>query len=87
MTVDYVVLGRVEDVEFRLFPLVGIIVAYDVKRHHEVGRDVVRERVTRGLLRDISGVRLDPEEAIRICDDANALLRLRREGEEAPWPS
>jgi hypothetical protein len=84
---DYVVLGRVEGIEFRLFPLTGIIVAYDAKRHHEVGRDVVRERVTRGLLHDISGVRLDPEEAIRICDDANALLRLRREGEEAPWPS
>jgi hypothetical protein len=52
-----------------------------------VGRDVVRVRVTRGLLRDISGVRLDPEEAVRICDDANALLRLRRDGGEAPWPS
>ncbi|MFP3209470.1 MAG: hypothetical protein RXR82_07245 [Nitrososphaeria archaeon] len=84
---DYVVLGRIENIEFRIFPLTGIIVAYDVKRHHEVGRDVVRVRVTRGLLHDISGVRLDPEEAMRICDDANALLRLRREGEEAPWPS
>jgi len=85
--VDYVVLGRVEDVEFRLFPLPGILVAYDTKKHYVVGRDVVRERVTRGLLRGISGIRVDPEDAVRICDDANALLHLRREGEEAPWPS
>ena len=84
---DYVVLGRVEDVEFRLFPLPGILVAYDTKKHYVVGRDVVRERVTRGLLRGISGIRVDPEDAVRICDDANTLLHLRREGEEAPWPS
>jgi len=85
--VDYVVLGSIGDVEFRLFPLPGIVVAYDTKKHHEVGRDFVRERVTRGLLRGISGIRVDPDEAVRICDDANALLHLRREGEEAPWPS
>jgi len=84
---DYVVLGRVEDVEFRLFPLPGIVVAYDMKKHHEVGRDVVRVRVTRGLLRNISGIRVDPEDAVSICDNANALLHLRRDGEEAPWPS
>jgi hypothetical protein len=85
--VDYVVLGRIEDVEFRLSPLTGILAAYDVKKRHVVGMDVVRVRVTRGLLHDISGVRVDPDEAVRICDDANALLHLRREGEEAPWPS
>jgi len=85
--VDYVVLGRAEDIEFRLLPLPGILVAYDAKKRHVVGRGVVRERVTRGLLHGISGMRVDPDEAVRICDDANALLHLRREGEEAPWPS
>jgi len=85
--VDYVVLGRIEDIEFRLSPLTGILAAYDTKKHHVVGRDVVRERVTRGLLHNISGTRVDQDEAVRICDDANALLHLRREGEEAPWPS
>ena len=84
---DYVVLGRIEDIEFRLSPLTGILAAYDVKKRHVVGMDVVRVRVTRGLLHDISGARVDPDEAVRICDDANALLHLRREGEEAPWPS
>jgi len=82
VTVDSVVVGRVGRVEFRLLPLPGILVAYDVMRRRELGRDVVRERVTRGLLRDISGVRVDPEEAAPICDFANALLRLRREGRE-----
>jgi len=82
VVIDAVVVGRVGRVEFRLIPAAGLLIARDVGTHRDLGMEIVRERVSRGLLRGVSGVRVDPEEAAPICGFANALLHMRRDGEE-----
>jgi len=70
-----VVVGRVGRVEFRLIPAAGLLIARDVGTHRDLGMEVVRERVSRGLLRGVSGVRVDPEEAA-VVDMQSRLVKL-----------